>query len=223
MRHTAKLLASSSVMMLIAGAAMADPSDTSIPNLPDNSVVTLSGTVDKVENEHLFMLRNDKGLIEVRVPADQPLVLKESENVTVTGTVEKPLWGLLGSNIEATSVHVQTSLPTAISNAVTAATGITMDRAENVRIGKLPAQGMVQISGVVDKVSDSKNFVVKDTTGAVPVSIQSDENVVVAKGVEVTVTGYVNNGLLGKKIRATHVIMMSNAPADTGHMSARVN
>jgi len=223
MRYTTQLLITSSIVMFIANVAMADPSDTPISNLPDNSVVTLSGTVDKVENEHLFMLRNDKGLIEVRVPADQPLVLKESENVTVTGTVEKPLWGLLGSNIEATSVQAQPSLPTAVSDAVTRATGITLDRAENVRIGKLPAQGMVQISGVVDKVSDPKNFVVKDTTGTVHVSIQSDENVVVAKGVEVTVTGYVNNGLLGKKIRATHVIMMSNAPADTGHMRARIN
>ena len=97
-----------------------------------------------------------------------------------------------------------------------------MDKADAVQIGKLPAQGMVQITGTVDKISDQKDFTLKDPTGTVNVSIQSDENVALAKGAEVTVTGYVSNGVLGKKIRATHVILMSDSPADTGHMDANV-
>jgi len=223
MQRMTKLLANASVMALIAGAAVANMAEPSISNLPDKGMVTVSGTVEKVENERAFRLRDNTGAIEVKVTSGESVVLKQGDSVTVSGQIENLLWGLMGKDINATGVEVHKDLPTALSDAVTKTTGITMDKAENVRIGKLPAQGMVQITGIVDKVSDQKNFTLKDTTGAVDVSIQSDENVVLAKGAEVTVTGYVNNGILGKKIRATHVILLSNAPADTGHMNAGVN
>lgn len=219
MQSIIRLLAACGVALFFASIALA-AQNTIINNLPDSGAVSVSGVVEKVSSSREFTLRDNSGSIDVKLTASESAVLKQGDSVTVSGIIEKPVWGLMGRDISAASVQVNKDLPTALSDAVTKTTGISMDKAEPVQIGKLPDQGMVQITGTVYKISDQKNFTLKDATGTVNVSIESDENVVLANGAEVTVTGFVNKGMLGKKIKATHVILMSSAPANTGNMNA---
>jgi len=215
-------------MAICSAGALAEPAIseeqtiTTIQAMPDSGTVVVSGTVEKISNEREFTLRDNSGTVRVKIDDEESVVLKQGDSVTVSGMVEKPLWGLLGKDINATNVQVYKDLPTALSDAVTKVTGLSLSKAEVVQISKLPKKGMVQVTGTVDKISDPKNFILKDATGAINVNIQSEENVLLTKDAEVTVTGYVNNGVLGKKLRATHVILVSNAPADTGHLNAAV-
>jgi len=214
MRSLHKILLVSGTTLFFAGTALAADTGIAIRNLPDKGAVTVSGTVEQVKNEREFTLRDTSGAVDVKLASDQSAVLKQGDNVTVTGAMETPWWGLAGKDIAASNVRVHKDLGTALSDAVTKTTGITMDKAEVVRIGALPAEGEVRITGVVDQVGNEKNFTVKDATGKVDVSMRSDESVVLAKGAEVTVVGYVKSGMLGKKVDATHVIVLSDvAPA----------
>ena len=86
-----------------------------------------------------------------------------------------------------------------------------MKKAEATQIKALPSQGMVQLNGTVDKVKNEKSFVLRDKTGRIDVNVQSDENVALIKGAQVTVVGYVNTNLFGKRLRATHVIVTADS------------
>jgi hypothetical protein len=109
MKFFINLLAIFGGLLFFASAVLAEEKDAPIPNLPsDGQTVTISGMVDTIESKHAFMLRNDKGLIEVRTASgSEPLVIQKAENVTVTGVVEKPLWGILGDDIAATQVQAR--------------------------------------------------------------------------------------------------------------------
>jgi uncharacterized protein YdeI (BOF family) len=195
---------------LIASSAFAVET-TPVSRLPNKGLFTLSGTVDQVKDTNEFVLRDDSGSIDVKVPASESVVIKKGDNVTVTGNVESGLWGLLGKNIQATNVEVKKDLTSAISDAVTQATGLSVDKAETASINTLPEEGMVKLTGTVDQVQSEKDFVLKDPTGSVAVNIQSDDNLVLAPGTEVSVIGYVSNTNLGKEVNATRVFLMSDA------------
>lgn len=203
-------------MMLFASIALAQKDSTTIGNVPDKGSVTVSGTVKSVKNAREFTLHDNSGDINVRIVSNESMVLKKDDNVTVSGTVEKPLWGLLGKKIAATTIQVHKDLPTALSDAFTKTTGISMEKAEAAKIGTLPDNGMVQLTGTVEKVSNEKNFRLQDGTGSIDVSIKSDENVVLTQGAEVTVVGYVNKSVFTKTLQATRVIVMTDAVPASG-------
>jgi len=107
MNRIISFLAVSSTLAFLSGAALADPTETGMYNLPSSGPVTLEGTIEQVGNEHRFMLRNDKGIINVNMPRDESIPLKVGDNVSVTGVVQKPLLGVLGSEIKASDVHIE--------------------------------------------------------------------------------------------------------------------
>lgn len=186
--------------------------DLSIRNLPDKGSVTLSGTVQDVKNEREFKLQDDSGVVNVILGSNKSVVLTEGDKVTVTGKVEN---GILGKHVNASNINVHKDISTAVSDAIETHTNLSMDKAKPVKIARLPKEGLVKLAGTVDSVKDEKSFALKDATGTVDVNIQSDENVVLVKGAAITVVGYVNDGLFGKNIRATHVIVT----ADAGNMA----
>jgi len=91
MNRIISFLAVSSTLAFLSGAALADPTETGMYNLPSSGPVTLEGTIEQVGNEHRFMLRNDKGIINVNMPRDESI----------------PLLGVLGSEIKASDVHIE--------------------------------------------------------------------------------------------------------------------
>lgn len=104
---TMTLLAAAISCIFITATAFASQPDVPVRDLPDSGPVTLSGTVDKIGGGQNFVLRDTTGIVSVKMASEQPVALKAGQNVTVTGTVENHLWGLLGKDIVATNVQVR--------------------------------------------------------------------------------------------------------------------
>jgi uncharacterized protein YdeI (BOF family) len=213
MKRTALLTTSG---LLFAGMAFAGGTGMSTSNLPDKGTVTLSGIVDNVSSNKEFTLRDNSGTIDVMITGNESLVLKNGDKVTVTGKVSNGFLGLTGKSIDATQVAVQKDLGSVVSDVVTATTGVSVDAARAASIANLPEEGMVKVSGTVANVISPKIFTLKDNTGVINVNVQSDENVVFSKSSPVTVIGYVDDSMLGKNIRATHVIVTADTPPRAG-------
>jgi uncharacterized protein YdeI (BOF family) len=208
-----------SVAALLANSAMA-AEGTPISELPGDGNFIVSGTVEEVKSGQEFVLRDNSGSISVKLPENKPAVLKQGDMVTVAGNVESGLFGLLNKRINATEVQVDKSTSAALSEPE-APQG--MENAEAAEIGNLPEQGMVKLSGTVDRVDNQRKFVLRDPTGTVGITVRSNDNVILSKGAEVDVVGYVNNGFFGKRVNATQVMVTSDALAaqNTGQNMGR--
>lgn len=79
-------------------------------------------------------------------------------------------------------------------------------------IGSLPREGSVELSGVVDKVSDEKTFILRDAEGKT-IDIHTASNVEVRPGDMVSVNGNVKSKLLGlgREIESAKVLVVSAA------------
>lgn len=75
----------------------------SVSALPTEGYVVLAGTVEKVENDSLFILRDHSGTIDVEVEAATTLPLEEGSVVTVFGYMDS---GLFSKDINATRVVI---------------------------------------------------------------------------------------------------------------------
>jgi len=194
-----------------ANTLLADTQGMAVRDLPDHGSVTVSGGIKKVESSRKFILDDNSGTIEVTIPENESMVLKEGDKITVAGTViGSSLWGLLEKHINASTVEVHKDLGDTLSDAVRKDTNISLDQAKPVQIANLPQQGFVKISGSVTDVMGAKDFTLEDASGIINVYVQSGENAVLVKGTQVTLTGYVENDPLGKNIRATHIMVTTN-------------
>jgi uncharacterized protein YdeI (BOF family) len=209
MTYFRKVFVTSAAIML-GGATLAIAAETTIRALPNQGTVTVSGTVEKVKSAREFTLRDPSGKIDVEVDSPESAVLKPGDKVIVTGQIDKKFFGLAGKEIDATNVSV--NQPTALSGTIPPESGVSMDQTQNVPINQLPNDGLVKLSGTVDDVKSEKNFTMKDNTGTVDVKIQSDDNIILNRGEQVTVLGYVSTSpLMGKDVRATQVIVAADA------------
>lgn len=204
----------STVSLVIATAALANSqpaqSTLTVKTLPPTGTVSLSGTVDSVQDERNFTLRDRTGAstIGVELQSNQSVVLKPGDSVTVNGAVDK---GLLGTDINASSVIVMKDPVQALGEVVEGTTNLSFENAASTSIGHLPAEGKVKIMGRVTEVADEKNFTLTDDTGKVNVEVKSGQSAAITKGAEVTVLGFVDKGLLGASIDATNVIVTADA------------
>jgi ribosome-associated protein YbcJ (S4-like RNA binding protein) len=94
-------------VMLIATSAMAQGAmtGTSIKQLPKEGQVTISGTVDNMENNREFTLRDLNG-DTVEIEAKTDLNIKEGDRVEVSGVIDSSFMGM-DKEIDATTVTVQ--------------------------------------------------------------------------------------------------------------------
>lgn len=202
-----RTIAIAGLAALISNSALA-AGTIAIKDLPKGGNVTLSGTVDKIDNEREFVLRDSTGTIDVDIASNQSVVLEKGAQVTVNGVVDK---GFFGTDINAATVTVHKGLAETIGEAIEGNTNISMEGATAVTIRNLPEQGIVKLSGIVTKVDNEKEFTLKDETGSINIDIESNEAAAVTKGAHVTVIGYVDNGVMGKDINARKVLIVSNA------------
>lgn len=185
-----------------AGAATID-------NLPEEGMVTLSGTVESINNDREFTLRDQTGTIDVDIESGQSMTLKKGDQVTVTGKIDDDI---TGTDINATRIEVSKGLTQDMNDAVKSIPGVSTGDAQAYNIKDLPDEGMVKISGTVSDVDNEKEFTLKDRTGSINIDVEAPESALVTEGAEVTVIGQVNSGMLGKDINATKVMVVANAP-----------
>lgn len=212
MKNFGKMIAVGGFAALLSTSALA--ANVMINQLPDSGTVTLSGTVSKVKNEKEFTLRDSSGTVDVNIENGQSVVLKEGAKVSVNGTVDK---GILGKDINASSVTVDKSMSEAVSEGIEKNTSMSMEGAQNFTISQLPKEGKVKISGTVTDVDNEKEFTLKDASGSIDVDLdESAESAALKQGAEVTVIGYVDNGMTGKDINATKVMVINEASPAAG-------
>ncbi|MCE3231898.1 MAG: Bacterial fold protein [Rickettsiaceae bacterium] len=197
-------LAIAGTAVLLSTTALAQ--NLTIKTLPDSGTVSITGTVDKVKNEKRFVLRDNSGTISVDIESNKPILLQKGQTVRVSGYIDKHL---MGKDINATSVEVQSNPP----QDTTASTGgdvDTPDRASEFSIANLPQSGAVKVSGLIQDLNNEKNFTLQDDTGKIDVNIQEAEiSTSLSNSTKVVVFGYVENGLTGRKIKATKVLVNS--------------
>lgn len=212
MKNFGKIFAVAGVAALLSTSALA--AMTSIKDLQDKSTVTISGTVGKVKNENEFTLRDATGTVDINLKAGQSVVLKEGQKVSVNGTVDK---GIMGTEIDASSVQVEKSMSENVSEAIEKNTNLSMEGATAATVKSLPSEGKVKLSGRVSDVDNEKEFTLKDSTGSINVSLdESAESAALKEGAEVTVIGFVDSGITGKSINASKVMVLSDASPAAG-------
>lgn len=212
MKDLGKIFTVAGVAALLSNSALA--AVTSIKDLKYKNAVTISGTVSKVKNENEFTLRDATGTVDVNLKTGQSVVLKDGQKVTVNGTVDK---GLLGTEIDAFSVQADKNLSENVSDAIEKNTNLSMEGATAVTVKSLPSEGKVKLSGQVTDVDNEKEFTLKDSTGSIEIDLdESAESAALKEGSEVTVIGFVNNGITGKNINATKVMVLSDVSPAAG-------
>jgi uncharacterized protein YdeI (BOF family) len=194
------------VAALLSSTAMA--ANISVKTLPDEGQVTINGVVDSVHNEREFTLRDNSGKINVDIESSQSVVLKEGDEVTVTGKIDKDI---TGKDINASKVDVRKGIVQGVSDAVKGIPGVSTTSASAFNINSLPDNGMVKVTGTVTDVSGEKAFTLKDDTGTIDVDVESRQNAALTEGAKVTVIGNIDKGLLGKDIKATEVIVIADS------------
>ncbi|MFO1241582.1 MAG: NirD/YgiW/YdeI family stress tolerance protein [Rickettsiales bacterium] len=215
MKNFGKLVAVGGFAALLSTSALA--ATVSIKQLPDSGNVTIAGTVSNVKNEREFTLRDETGTIDVNIKSGQSVVLKEGAKVSVDGTVDK---GILGKDINATNVTVDKSMSENVTEGIEKNTNLSMEGAQATTIAQLPKEGKVKLSGTVTDVDNEKEFTLKDSTGSIDVDLdQTAEAAALKEGSEVTVIGYVDDGMTGKDINATKVMVISDTAPSAGSAS----
>ncbi len=202
MTNLLKVIAFSSITMLMATTALASTAD--VKQLPQGEKITLSGTVDQVDNEREFTIRDDRGTTDVNIESNQSVVLQKGDSVTVNGTVDR---GMTGTEINATEVTVHKDAAAAMGDAIEGATGLSVEQAKTYTIQQLPKEGLVKVSGTVSDVDNEKEFTLKDGTGSIKIKVESAQSAALTEGAQVTVVGQIDNGVLGvgKNIEARKV------------------
>ncbi|MFW0778181.1 MAG: NirD/YgiW/YdeI family stress tolerance protein [Rickettsiales bacterium] len=185
-----------------------------IDNLPNKGMVTLNGTVESIDSEREFTLRDNTGTIGVDIDSNQSLVLKKGDKVMVKGNIDQ---NLLGKDINATKVQVSKSIVEGMSDTVESIPGISTADAKAYNIGDLPKNGVVKVTGTVSDVDSEEEFTLNDDTGSIDVEMESSQRAALTKGAKVTVIGSLDSDLMGKEIDATKVIVIANAKPNAKH------
>lgn len=206
MKNLNATFAAAGLMALVSTSALA--AITTVKSMNNGSQVNVTGTVESVQNEREFTLRDKTGTINVDIESDQSVVLKEGDNVTVSGMVDKDLFG---TDINASKVMVNKNMAEAVGDAIEGRTPISLEGATKYNINKLPKEGLVKVSGTVTEVDNEKEFTVKDSTGSIKVDVESAETAALTKGAEVTVIGYVDTNMFGKDINARKVLVVADS------------
>ncbi|MGE0754039.1 MAG: NirD/YgiW/YdeI family stress tolerance protein [Alphaproteobacteria bacterium] len=195
--------------VLLSGTALAN--NEYVKELPDKSILTVTGTVDSVDNEREFTLRDSTGTIGVDIESNQSVVLKKGDTVTISGSVDKDI---TGTDINATDVYVHKGFTQSVSDTLKSIPGVSTTNASAYYIKDLPKEGVVKLTGMVADVDNEKEFTLRDDTGEINVDVESAANAALAKGAKVTVIGTVDSDLAGKDINAVEVIVVADAKAE---------
>lgn len=192
----------------LASGALAAPSSgnsiNAIKDMKNGASVSLEGTIDDITNEREFVLRDSSGTIAVDIESNQSVVFEKGDTVTVKGLVDN---GLTGTDINASEILVHKSPTAILEDAIEGHSNMSLQGATAYTVEDLPKNGKVKVLGVVADVDSEKEFTLKDTTGSIDVEVESAENAAIVEGAQVTVIGVIDDGLLGKEINATQVLV----------------
>jgi len=176
-----------------------------VQGLPKVGAVTISGTVENIDGDKKFTLKDSSG-DTIDVNTNEKVNVKKDSAVTVNGTLDSEI---LGMGREIKNATISASGSAGISASQNSDHG-TDKKSKTDLVGQLPNTGMVEISGIVSEVNNTDNsFILKDKTGKT-IDVNSSENIYVKVGDRVSVHGEIESNALclGSEIQAERVIKM---------------
>ncbi|WP_020399536.1 hypothetical protein [Kordiimonas gwangyangensis] len=215
-------LVTAGFLFAASGAAVAgDKVISKIAQLPEKGNVMITATVDDVDSNTEFTIRDDSGET-IDVESVTKLTIREGDLVKIVGVMDDELAGI-GREIDATSVTVvdaadematatgddETSLDASLDKAVEFASSET----EFDTVDALPDEGMVTISGTVEEVDiEDNSFKLRDRSGE-SIDVHPTKPLTVKAGQKVKVTGVMDDetaGLgIGEQIVSAKVTIMT--------------
>ena len=181
---------------------------TPIGDVARNTMVTVSGTVERITDEDEFIVADESGSITVST-GTQFFTVESGESVVVTGFVDDDLIiEIYAQEIEREdgSVVIVGDSSRSSNDAVdrSPASPSTADGAGYTPIGEVMRNTMVSVSGTVQRITDEDEFVVADASGSIPVWTGT-QFFTVDEGETVVVTGFVDDDLQ-LEIYATEIV-----------------
>ncbi len=212
-------LVTAGFLFAASGAAIAGDGDkaiSKIAQLPEKGNVVITATVDDVDSNTEFTIRDDSGET-IDVESMTKLTIKEGDLVKIVGVMDDELAGI-GREIDATSVTVvdaademarSTDDEPSLNKTVEFASSDT----EFDSIDALPDEGMVTISGTVEEVDiEDNSFKLRDRSGE-SIDVHPSKPLTVKEGQQVKVTGVMDDetaGMgLGEQIVSAKVTILS--------------
>lgn len=202
-------LVTAGFLFAVSGAAMAGDGDkeyTMIDQLPEKGKVVIMGTVDAVDSNTEFTIRDGHGKT-IDVESMNKLTIREGDRVEVVGLMDDKLIGL-GREIDATSVTI-------VDAADEMAMAADDEDQETVfeAVDALPDEGMVTISGTVGEVDvEDNSFKLHDSSGE-SIDVHAVMPLDVKAGQKVEVTGMMDDetdGLgIGEQIVSAKVTVLN--------------
>ena len=197
-------LVTAGFLFAASGAAVAgDKVLSKIAQLPEKGNVMITATVDDVDSNTEFTIRDDSGET-IDVESVTQLTIREGDLVKIVGVMDDELAGI-GREIDATSVTVVD----AADEMATATEGATLEASldktvefassetEFDTVDALPDEGMVTISGTVEEVDiEDNSFKLRDRSGE-SIDIHPTKPLTVKAGQKVKVTGVMDDEALG--------------------------
>jgi uncharacterized protein YdeI (BOF family) len=158
-KSTTALVTAGFLFAASSTALAGDKEYTMIDQLPEKGPVTIMGTVDDVDSNTEFTIRDGFGKT-IDIESVNKLAIKEGDRVKIVGLMDDELAGI-GREIDATSVTI-----------VDAADEMAMDTdgAESDAIFEtvdaLPDEGRVTIAGTVEEIDiEDNSFKLRDRSG----------------------------------------------------------
>ncbi|MGB1539430.1 MAG: hypothetical protein ACPG80_00575 [Rickettsiales bacterium] len=139
--------------LLVSGTAMAGTHSATalgIKDLPNQGSVTISGTVDSIQNSQEFILRDSEGNT-IDVDTSAKISLREGDRVQVNGVLDDELLGM-GREIDSASVTV-----------IDAANETTASAEASVGIGTMARDMAEDTKNMASTVGDNTKDAVKAT------------------------------------------------------------
>jgi len=229
-----KTISFSAISMALAASssfATMDSDQLSINQLPKSGYVTLYGTVDDIDNNQEFLLRDMNG-DTIDVDLSSKASLHEGDRVKVGGTLSDDFLGF-GHEINAASVviideadqsvraNAKTKKPISLGNikeevsstyrAVKEETKQAFSMGDNSKgaIEMLPNEGVVSIKGEVKNIDKmDRSFTLKDNMGET-IDVHSPNNLTISDGDQVIVKGEIKSAVagLGEEIIANSIVV----------------
>ncbi|WP_417451085.1 hypothetical protein [Kordiimonas sp.] len=199
-------LVTAGFMFAASGAALAGDKEYSmIEQLPEKGKVMITATVDDVDSNTEFTIRDGHGKT-IDVEAMTALTIKEGDRVTIVGMMDDELAGF-GQEIDATSVtvidaademaHAADDRHTSLEASLESTVNFSSSETEFDTVDALPDEGMVTISGTVDEVDiEDNSFKLRGRSGET-IDVHPSQPLTVKQGQKVTVTGVMDDEVAG--------------------------
>jgi uncharacterized protein YdeI (BOF family) len=169
---------------------------TAIAALRPHETALIEGVVDRVLDEDEFRLRDDSGSIRVYVGWRNRVPAAPGDRVTVLGVVDADGPGGLFREVYASEITLPGGRVVRLQSAMSSPAeepAVERLRAEAVGtvipISQVRRGQRVTLAGVVDRIRDSDEFILRDDTGRIEIYIGWRNAMPVSMGERVTVFG----------------------------------